>query len=84
MNEWSQFAAKLAPKEPAECVVTKFLLTLPKEGQSAVLAALDGDTPIPAIRDAIRAVRPGYGMPSETSWRYHRRGVCICTQAVQS
>ena len=77
-EDWKSFGEMLSTKSTDRCVVRRFIDDLPDEGMVAVEAALDRGDSIPAIRDALRKIRPGHGRPGEQSWYRHRQRGCVC------
>lgn len=80
MSQWDSFASMAASKQ-TPCTIGRLLGDLPDEGRIAVSSALDAGLPVPGIRNALRQMMPGHGVPSESSWIRHRDGRCCCEAA---
>jgi hypothetical protein len=77
MADWNDFDELVAPKA-RRCAVRTYLADLPDEGRAAVERSLESGKPIERIREALRVMRPGHGVPGAASWWRHRGGNCSC------
>jgi hypothetical protein len=82
MPDWERFNELVQPK-PRSCALGRLLAELPEEGRAAVERELFGGTPLERIREALRVMRPGCGVPSPSSFERHRGGHCGCPAAVK-